>query len=103
MKLQSPDRPLQSWLPPLSRSCIETEALEHLSGHGFGFMREGSCGDVAASFSIADSCSHPCDRGQGLPHLPLGNIGEQELKMQRLSVEHLETDQESDLIHDDSL
>lgn len=74
----------------LSRFCIETEALEHVSGGGFGFIREGSCGDVAASFSIAGGGSHPCDGGQGLLHLPLRTTGKQELKTQASSVEHFE-------------
>lgn len=74
----------------LSGFCMETEALEQVSGRGFGFMWEGSCGRVATSFSIAGGCSHPCDGGRGLLHLPPRAAGEQELKMQASRVGHFE-------------
>lgn len=76
---------------PLSRFCIETDALGHESGGGFGFIWEASRGDMAAAFSIAGGCSHPHDGGLALLPLPLESTGERELEMQRLSVEHVET------------
>lgn len=51
--------------PHLSRFCLENEALGHVYGGGLGFTKEGSCGHAAASFSMADSCSHPHGRGHG--------------------------------------
>lgn len=82
----------QDWSrSPLSRCFKGAEAPGHVSGGGFGFIREGSSGDVATSFSIADGYSHPRGRGQVLLRLPVGTTGEQELKMQRSMVEHFET------------
>lgn len=76
---------------PLSGFCMETEALGHESGGGFGFIGEVSCGAMAEAFSMTDSCPHPRDGGPAWLPCPLGSTGERELETQRWSFEHVET------------
>lgn len=45
------------------RVCIEIGVLGSVFVGGFGFMREGLCGDMGIFFFIVGGCFYLCDRG----------------------------------------